>query len=186
MKETPFIPQLITTDFQSEGFFKNKAKHKLNILARLEKFAVQYVKIEDSLQWKKNPLVYFLAQLEQKRIENSLPVWWKEYQLLEYFNINLTSFKISCKEYQDIRMQFDKNGEIIVPSFDVYTTNQKQNSVLEDIRLICNVLNGFNKTNQTDITFNVLQLGTSLNQLTTHWNGIIIPNSHRILQINER
>ena len=175
-----FTPQLITTDFQSEGFFTNKAKHKLKILARLEKFAVQYITIEDNLEFKKNPLTYFLLQLDKERIKNNLPHYWKEYQLLEYFNINLTSFKIAYKDYQDIRMQFDKNGEIIVPSFDVYTTNEKQNSVLEDIKLICNVLNEFNKNNQTDITFNTNYLRQALSELTTDWNGIIIPNSNRI------
>jgi len=176
-----FTPQLIATNHESEAGFNNALRHKLKVLKNLESFALQYIQIEDSLQFKKNPLVYFLSQLDNLRIKNNLPHYWRENQLLEYFDISLTSFKITCKTYQDIRILFDESGKSVKPSFEIYTTNEKQNRILEDIKTICSILNEFNTKHNLDLTFNTNQLGKSISEFTTSYNGIIIPNSNRIL-----
>ena len=181
-----FTPQRIATNHESESGFNNALRHKLKVLKNLESFALQYIEIEDSLQWKKNPFTYFLLQLDNLRIKNNLPHYWKENQLLEYFDISLTSFKINCKIYNDIRILFNEQGEAIKPSFEIYTTNEKQNRILEDIKTICSILNEFNTNHNLNTTFNTNQLGKSISEFTRDYNGILIPNSNRILQINEQ
>jgi hypothetical protein len=183
MKEGKFTPQLIATNHESESGFDNAARHKLKVLKNLESFALQYIEIEDTLKWKKNPMTYFISQLDNLRIKNNLPHYWSQLQLTEYLNIDLTFFKINCKIYQDIRIPFDAKGEIIKPSFEIYTTNERQNRILEDIKTICSILNEFPTKHNLDVTFYPRQLGKNISEFTTDYNGAFIPNQSRILQI---